>query len=348
MPCALLAVLCLIVATAKAADYAGANSTSNDFSRTEEPLVTALVVTGPSIPGSAPPAAATAPVISPSFTPAPAQFFTINEVMAKRNGRAVSGPSLQLASINPAQTPTDTGSYATSRSSRSNEPFGLSMFVAPDGVLWSKWRKLEAEMRAEEPTLARCLADQKQCSPAAARFSAIVNDARERKGRNKFELVNERINDAIRYTDDFAQWGVADVWSAPLVTFASGRGDCEDYAIAKYVALRESGISTDDLRVLLVRDNAVRIDHAVLAVRHDGRWLILDNRVPQLLLTEDLPHFLPLFALDQHGVSLFAAPFAARPLPNDQHDAAPAANGQDFTAANDLVGGGLSIAPLLL
>ena len=46
---------------------------------------------------------------------------------------------------------------------------------------------------------------------------------------------------AIRYVSDYAQHGEADRWSAPLATFATGKGDCEDYAIAKYVALREAG-----------------------------------------------------------------------------------------------------------
>jgi len=41
-------------------------------------------------------------------------------------------------------------------------------------------------------------------------------------------------------------------------------GDCEDYAIAKYVALREAGFPQDDLQLVLVRDRAVRQDHAVL------------------------------------------------------------------------------------
>ena len=43
------------------------------------------------------------------------------------------------------------------------------------------------------------------------------------------------------------------------------RGDCEDYAIAKYVALREAGVARENLQLVLVRDRAVRQDHAVLA-----------------------------------------------------------------------------------
>ena len=75
-------------------------------------------------------------------------------------------------------------------------------------------------------------------------------------------------------------------------------GDCEDYAIAKFAMLLDAGIAEKDLKVLLVRDMAVRQDHAVLAVRIDGRWLVLDNRRFGLAEAGDLPYFMPLFAID--------------------------------------------------
>ena len=36
-------------------------------------------------------------------------------------------------------------------------------------------------------------------------------------------------------------------------TFATGKGDCEDYAIAKYVVLTAAGFPRDDLRLLDLR-----------------------------------------------------------------------------------------------
>ena len=121
-----------------------------------------------------------------------------------------------------------------------------------------------------------CLADETACSPAAARFAAIVKEAREHEGRVRLNFVNQRVNNAIRYTSDMTQWGTPDEWSAPLAagkgSFDTGLGDCEDYAIAKYVALRAAGIPAKQLRVLLVRDNIARLDHAVLAANEDGHW----------------------------------------------------------------------------
>jgi predicted transglutaminase-like cysteine proteinase len=135
--------------------------------------------------------------------------------------------------------------------------------------------------------------------------------------RAKLQLVNDRVNSAIRYTEDWAQWHQADVWSAPLNSshkgsFDTGMGDCEDYAIAKYVALRQAGVPEKDLRVLLVKDQSVHLDHAVLAARDETHWVILDNRWSRLADDNDLRQFMPLFALNSEGAKMFAAPYAYR------------------------------------
>ena len=135
-----------------------------------------------------------------------------------------------------------------------------------------------------------------------------------RPGADRAGQSRDQFRDPLHHR--LAQHGVADRWTAPLATLAAGRGDCEDYAIAKYAILRAAGIPEADLRLLLVRDRAVRQDHAVLAVRDNGRWLVLDNRHLMLAETTMLPQFTPLFALDHQGVSLFATPYVARPMPN--------------------------------
>jgi hypothetical protein len=48
--------------------------------------------------------------------------------------------------------------------------------------------------------------------------------------------------------------GVPDRWSSPLETLTTGRGDCEDYAIVKYVALLNVGIKRQDVKLVLVHD----------------------------------------------------------------------------------------------
>ncbi|MBX9777185.1 MAG: transglutaminase-like cysteine peptidase [Xanthobacteraceae bacterium] len=245
-------------------------------------------------------------------TTAHARFFTINQVLANRDGQRPGAPGLQLAAT--TMTLTDEPAAAP-RLLPPSEPFGLATFRAPEGLLWVKWREVERRMQAEAWEIALCQTDREACSPHALFFLRIVDSAQARGGRARLEVVNRAVNAAIRYTSDYAQHGVADLWTPPLATLASGRGDCEDYAIAKYALLRAAGIADDDLRLLLVRDRAVRQDHAVLAVREDGQWLVLDNRHSMLAEPNRLPQFAPLFAIDHNGVSLFAAPYAQGPAP---------------------------------
>lgn len=271
--------------------------------------------------------------------PAPLRFFTINDVLAKHDGKTL-----------PAETrvaTTGDGGIATDAPSpgmvplTSEEPFGLFVFRAPEGVLWTKWHATRDAMLVEAEQLDRCRSSEQECSSVAERFLGIVAVARSASGRARVERVNLMVNNAVRYVSDVAQHGVADRWSAPLVTLAAGQGDCEDYAILKYAALREAGVAEADLRLLLVKDRAVRQDHAVLAVRLDARWLVLDNRRAAPLETADLGHFLPLFALDSRGVNVFAAPYASRALHESETDMLPAAD-------TDVTGRGLPELPLLL
>ena len=64
--------------------------------------------------------------------------------------------------------------------------------------------------------------------------------------------------------------------------------------------------------MLLVRDNIARLDHAVLAANDDGHWYVLDNRWTAAVEDSDVRRFTPLFALDDQGVKLLAAPYASR------------------------------------
>jgi len=66
---------------------------------------------------------------------------------------------------------------------------------------------------------------------------------------------------------------------------ARSRGDCEDYAIVKYAALVEAGTSKDDVKIVVLKNVFPNEDHAVVAVRVDGQWLILDNRTLTLVRT---------------------------------------------------------------
>src|SRR5258707_12542462 len=256
----------------------------------------------------------------------PATFFSINEVLAKLDRQRGRGPAaVRLAALPPSNFATDAQPQRNEAPPVGKEPWGLFTFRAPEGMLWHKWRGVEADMAKEQTVLDRCREQAESCPSYAAQFLRLIDAVKSTSGRARLDEANRAVNAAIRYVSDFAQHGEIDRWSAPLATFATAKGDCEDYAIAKYVALREAGFPEGELRVVLVRDRTVRQDHAVLAARLDDRWLILDNRRSELIADSDGPTFTPLFAINHRGVQLFAAPYAKRPQIAGEVEAAPAA-----------------------
>ena len=57
---------------------------------------------------------------------------------------------------------------------------------------------------------------------------------------------------------------------------------------------------------MIVRDMAANQDHAIVAVRIDAAWFLLDNRWLALIRDFELSRAEPLFILDEHGVRRFA------------------------------------------
>jgi predicted transglutaminase-like cysteine proteinase len=262
-----------------------------------------------------------------------ARFFSINGVLAKLDGKTPPDQSVRVASSAGAAVASDAPGSAAGRISAtavSAEPFGLFAFKAPEGVLWRKWRALKTAFGDEMRAVAACRSDPVACTPAAGRFVALTAEAKAHSGRTRLETVNRLVNRAIVYTSDLAQHGAPDVWSAPLASLRSGRGDCEDYAIAKYALLREAGIPEQDLRILLVRDRSIREDHAVLAVKDYDGWVILDNRRSTLAADNEAGYLTPMYALNETGVSLFASPYLTQRDRNTSAAVLPSADGTDL------------------
>lgn len=328
----------------RADEAIAAESTASD-SMTSDPMASTSMASGSQ--------EAFAPGIDAASRP-PATFFRINDVLAKLDAMRGRGPkAVRLAALTPSATATDASPESKPAPARGDEPFGLFTFRAPEGLLWHKWRGVEAKLTKDAETLKQCQADAGNCPAYAAQFLRLIGSVKSKSGRERLDEANRAVNMVVRYVSDFSQHGEADRWSSPLETFATAKGDCEDYAIAKLAALSEAGFPSQDMRLVLVRDRAVRQDHAVLAARLDGKWLILDNRRNSLIEDGEATSLTPLFAINHDGVHLFAAPYAKRQPFAGEVAAAPAAEGDarvewtgEETSGSSY--GGLTSLPLLL
>jgi predicted transglutaminase-like cysteine proteinase len=194
------------------------------------------------------------------------------------------------------------------------EPFGMDMTAAPESSsTWQQWKKIIEAADIEIQKLEKCRAE-KNCNLAEEKYSTIVKEARPKEPYPKVEFVQERINHEIHYVPDRVQWGQADRWSLPIDdegkgSLNTGVGDCEDFVLAKYLVLLDALYSHKNMRILLVHDNFVHQDHAVLAVNSDQKWLILDNRWDRLYEDKHLKQFKPLMAIDAEGVHYLSKMF---------------------------------------
>ena len=172
------------------------------------------------------------------------------------------------------------------------------------GQVAAKWRAVQADIDREQQVLARCRA-QKACPVVAQNLLDIIAEGADRSGVARVGLINRAVDLAIRPTSDQAQWGEVDHWSSPFETLQTHRGDCEDYAIVKYVALLQAGLSHDDVKIVILRNLLPKEDHAVVAARVDGQWLILDNRRLALVRDTKMVGSIPKFVLDADGTRRF-------------------------------------------
>lgn len=95
--------------------------------------------------------------------------------------------------------------------------------------------------------------------------------------------INSSVNQRIRYAEDRDQYGKADFWAGARRTLRSGRGDCEDIALTKMQLLAAAGIPRDDMILTIARDLVRNADHAVLIVRTDNGYRMLDNATDAVL-----------------------------------------------------------------
>ncbi|MEO7814377.1 MAG: transglutaminase-like cysteine peptidase [Sphingomicrobium sp.] len=126
----------------------------------------------------------------------------------------------------------------------------------------------------------------------AASFAAKVE---ARSPLDRLDAVNRFVNSHVAFVNDSQQYGVSDRWAPAAETLRRGRGDCEDYAIAKLQLLRNAGFADKDLYLVILRDLARHADHAVLVVRAEGRMLVLDNGTSRIVDSEMIADYRPIF-----------------------------------------------------
>lgn len=138
--------------------------------------------------------------------------------------------------------------------------------------------------------------------------------------------VNRWVNTRLAFTDDSVRQG--DIWASAEASLSRGRGDCEDYAIAKMQLLSALGLDRDVMFLVIVRDLVRRADHAVLVVQVGGRFLVLDNMTDAVLDSNRIADYRPVMSYSAgrrwlHGYARAPTPVQMASAPQTFTSVAP-------------------------
>jgi predicted transglutaminase-like cysteine proteinase len=134
----------------------------------------------------------------------------------------------------------------------------------------------------------------------AGASSGLIRAAYSDRGQ-QLEQVNRWVNHAITYAEDSRVYGRADYWANASESLRRGKGDCEDFAIAKMQILRAMGVPQRDLYLVVVRDLVRRAYHAGLAVRTDSGFMVLDSNTDRVLPQSQVNDYRPILTFNSEG-----------------------------------------------
>lgn len=186
-----------------------------------------------------------------------------------------------LASLSTA-TPSDRNNYTVSL-------FGSSERRYTDITAFTKWTGVLKRFKAD---FGRNLNN-----PQVRDWMKFIGAQKNASREDKIEAVNRYMN-RVQFVDDSRNYGKSDYWATPMEFMANG-GDCEDYAIAKYITLRALGFKHDEMRLAIVYDRVMRMPHALLIVYNDGVANVLDNQNPEVIDQADISRYKPIYSISQ-------------------------------------------------
>ena len=176
--------------------------------------------------------------------------------------------------------------------------FGSAEKASSDISAFTKWKDMFAKFERDVA--------HGRGGPALAKWK---NDIAGLKGL-PLETLTVKVNTLInktKYITDNKNWGQSDYWATPVEFFTRG-GDCEDFAIAKYVSLRALGVPESRMRIAIVQDTIKNIPHAILVVYTNSGAVVLDNQSRSVKNVNSIKNYKPIFSINRTAWWLHKTP----------------------------------------
>ena len=126
------------------------------------------------------------------------------------------------------------------------------------------------------------------------------------QGIDKQLVEVNRFFNQFEYREDHLQWGQQDYWATPHEFIGTHRGDCEDFVIAKYFALRKLGVPDERLYLTYVKALEQNVAHMVLSYFPTPSSIpqILDNYNPRIVSADRRKDLLPVYSFNAKSLFL--------------------------------------------
>jgi predicted transglutaminase-like cysteine proteinase len=161
----------------------------------------------------------------------------------------------------------------------------------------TQWQAVLDRISSERSVYANCRKDASACpSPGVKLWQQRLSELKGVGLEEQVVRINRFVNEW-RYRPDMELHGRSDYWASPLEFFARS-GDCEDYAIAKYVSLRLLGVPDDRMRLAVVHDKMRNLAHAVLIVYVRDTAVVLDNLTNAILPHDRVVNYVPYYTVN--------------------------------------------------
>jgi len=123
-----------------------------------------------------------------------------------------------------------------------------------------------------------------------------LDSVKDKSDLEKLEAVNNFFNE-VRYASDMKIYKKKDYWATPWEFLGKDRGDCEDYVISKYFALKYLGVDYRKLFFTYVRSTKFKQPHMVLTYFKTPRSepLILDNNNRRIFPASKRKDLIPIY-----------------------------------------------------
>lgn len=175
--------------------------------------------------------------------------------------------------------------------------FNSTVLLSAEPHRMAKWQRVAAASKRDLLQMGSCLASEDNCtSQEAETLRAFVLSSRKLDAFEQLQAVNEHFN-AWPYRSDLEAYGQPDYWASPL-SFLEKAGDCEDYAIVKFVTLLLLGFDERKMKIVAVFDEARGLPHAVLSVNFQGKTYILDNLRDDIASDRSFRSYRPLYSVN--------------------------------------------------